>query len=998
MSDSPRRARVLAEGTRVGPFLLQAHLGSGGNARVFRATQDDGRVVALKLLHPGRATAEDLKRFEREFKSLERLDHPNVIQVYQAGETDGHAWLAMEYVDGCDLGALVDGWSAQEPDDRWARVERILRGLCAALEAVHASGIVHRDLKPTNVLVGGDGVPKLTDFGVVKGDDLFSTNLTVAGQLLGTVAFMSPEQITGDGLDTRSDLYALGAMLYVLLTGERPVVADSIASYLARHLASEPRPPRELRPDAPETLCRICLRLLRKDPAARFQSASQVADALSAPTEEPRLQLQGRDGVLALVREALDDLAHGIGGALGVVGPRGAGRSAVLEVVAEEAAARDLPVEPGSAVSGQRAVILADDLHLREGLHLGDLISQVQSNGSLLIWSAVAAQGSRQPSSPSLVPQLARLGGPVVPLEPLARPDTVALLRRAGLVGRLGPLVGRRLHEELGGRPGAVVDQLAALERQGWLRREGGRLVAGVPIDQLKRAQLPVPARLKTELEDRVAKQPGPAQRYLEVLAVLGGSGSADLMRHLASIGEALGMGLMKAGLVRIQEEGLEQLVVLGPPRLAQVIAGGLSPDARAELHGRIADALLARHARRPGAMAPVMARHLVAADRPEEAWPLLVRAARRAARRRDPATTLGLATRAREAGNAARGRLPEERERALARETLALRGEALLACRKPSEAREALSAALALGGDEDATALTAKSALGAALVALGEADAAAQLLTPLLVQLPQGHPSRSATLRALAEALRQLGLVGSSEERWREALALAQELGSKDGEAVAQVGLAGVLLQRAAIVEARELLERALGALRSTRSPALARCLRNLAELEALDGRYRPALTLADEAAELAQGLEDLETWSGALAVTADVLDLAGRARDAERLRSEVSTVRAAVPPSVVLPRVSLAATDRLTEALDLESQGAHFPALGQAEEAWRLLPEHGAGGLGHRVALALCRLDPDTHRLGRAATVARAIVEELPPELAASFRARSDVQDLLA
>ncbi len=231
MSKTPTRAGVPTAGTRVGPYLLEEQVGSGGNARVFRARDAEGRAVALKVLHPGRATAEDLKRFQREFASLQRLDHPNVIKVFEAGETSGHAWLAMEFVDGCDLGGLVEAWTASEPADRWVRVERILRGLCAALGVVHASGVVHRDLKPSNVLITGAGDPKLTDFGVVKGDDVFSTNLTVAGQLLGTVAFMSPELITGDPIDARSDLYALGALLYVLLTGRRPVVADSIAFF-----------------------------------------------------------------------------------------------------------------------------------------------------------------------------------------------------------------------------------------------------------------------------------------------------------------------------------------------------------------------------------------------------------------------------------------------------------------------------------------------------------------------------------------------------------------------------------------------------------------------------------------------------------------------------------------------------------------------------------------------------------------------------------------------
>jgi tetratricopeptide (TPR) repeat protein/predicted Ser/Thr protein kinase len=983
----------------VGPYELLEHVGSGGNARVFRAVGLDGQEVALKLLRPGRASAEDLKRFEREFKSLHRLDHANVIQVYAAGESDGHAWLAMEYVDGPDLGRLVASWNDREPQDRWTRVVRILRGLCSGLAAVHESGIVHRDLKPSNVLVGRDGVPKLTDFGVVKGDELFSTNLTIAGQLLGTVAFMSPEQITGEKLDARSDLYALGAMLYVLLTGQRPIVADSIASYLARHLASEPKRPQILRPDVPDQLERICLRLLRKNPAGRFSSAMAVLSALDGASPEPSIELVGQSGALARAQEILVGFGRDDIVAMGFVGPRGSGRTAMVEAVADLARGMGYPV--GLATDEwdgiEPRVVLADDLHLREGLHLGELIERVFHGPSLLVWSAVALPGSNQAESTSLLPQLDMLAGPVFALTPLDRTDTVVLLRQLGVSGRLGPLLGRRLQAELRGLPGVMVRQLECLEEQGWLGREKGRLVAAVAMEHFRSRPLPVPDVLRSELLERFRQVMPAGRRLLQVLAVVGGQANADLLRSLAPVTNHDLKTRALSRLIQIEEKGLERLVMLQHPRLARVLYEDLSPAERVAVHGQVADALMARHACRPGNMASVMADHLVRAQQPERAWPLLVRAARRAARRRDPVQALNLANRARQAGDLAKGRMPEGDRRQLERESLALRGEALLACRQPVLAREALTAALELGAQEDATALSARSALGAALVALGEAGPAALILGPLLGRLDLGHPARPAALRAMAEAQRMLGKFAQSEATWREGLALARELGSREPEGLCLLGLAGTALQSNQLTVARDALNRAMPLLRTVRSDGLPLCLRHLAELEALNGSYRIALTLAEEAAELAQAKEDLETWGGALAVTADILDLAGSDRDAERIRGEIRSVRAAVESGVKPPQVSLASQTCLDDALALEAQGAHFPALGRVEEAWERLPESGADGLAHRVALALCRLDPDTHRHGRASKVVRAIAEELPPHLAVSFRARPDVADLL-
>ena len=154
-------------GDTVGPYLLKELLGVGGMATVYRAVDDAGSVCAVKILHPGKAQTDEVKRFEREFLALRDLRHPSVVQVYEAGVAGEYPWIAMEYVDGADLGSLVDRWTANPPPNRFAQAERILRGLCEGLALIHSKGLIHRDLKPSNVMVTSSGEAKLTDFGVV---------------------------------------------------------------------------------------------------------------------------------------------------------------------------------------------------------------------------------------------------------------------------------------------------------------------------------------------------------------------------------------------------------------------------------------------------------------------------------------------------------------------------------------------------------------------------------------------------------------------------------------------------------------------------------------------------------------------------------------------------------------------------------------------------------------------------------------------------------------
>ncbi|NOY24451.1 MAG: serine/threonine protein kinase, partial [Oligoflexia bacterium] len=336
-------------GDAVDAYTLHEVLGVGGMATVYRAVDASGRSVALKILHPGKAGTDDARRFQREFLTLRELRDPNVVSVFEAGVQGDYPWIAMELVDGTDLGTLIERWEHDPPQDRFVRVEAMLRGLCAALVHVHKAGLIHRDIKPSNVLVTRDGRAMLTDFGVVKAPGQFTTQLTMAGRLVGTIAFMAPEQITGDAVDSRVDLYSLGAVLYVMLTGKRPIQSDTIAGYLARHLTHRPTPPSELNPAVPARLEEVCLNLLRKDPAQRYASASQVLSALDATPGLRRLPVHGREDELAQLMLRIDQVAAGAGGVVVIVAPVGAGKTTLLgELVARATAAgRDLVVADG---------------------------------------------------------------------------------------------------------------------------------------------------------------------------------------------------------------------------------------------------------------------------------------------------------------------------------------------------------------------------------------------------------------------------------------------------------------------------------------------------------------------------------------------------------------------------------------------------------------------------------------------------------------------------
>jgi serine/threonine protein kinase len=281
-------------GRRIGPYEVLGKVGRGGMGIVYKAWQRPlDRPVAIKMILAGHhASAPTVARFLREGRAVARLAHPNVVRVHDLGDHEGLPYLSMEFIDGESLEAnLGDG-----PMELRAAAA-LVATLAKAVAYAHNQGVVHRDLKPANILLTREGVPKITDFGLAKFLDPDAAGdspvvLTETDTILGTPSYMAPEQADGRSADisTATDVYALGAILYALLTGRPPFVGEAKIKVLERVRSAEPIPPSRLRPEVPSWLEAICLTCLEKSPSRRFSSAQALADDLERwlRNERPR--------------------------------------------------------------------------------------------------------------------------------------------------------------------------------------------------------------------------------------------------------------------------------------------------------------------------------------------------------------------------------------------------------------------------------------------------------------------------------------------------------------------------------------------------------------------------------------------------------------------------------------------------------------------------------------------------------------------------------------
>jgi len=269
--------RITAETVVDSRYEVIGHLGSGGMAEVYCAFDLQlGRRVALKLLHDRfQQDADFVERFKREASSAAGLQHQHVVSVYDRGDWDGTSYIAMEYVPGRTLKQLVREHGPLAPAQAVDLTVQILR----AARFAHRHGVIHRDLKPHNVIVDEEGRAKVTDFGIARAG---ASDMTQTGSIMGTAQYLSPEQAQGHAVTARSDLYAVGIILYELLTGDVPFEAESEVTIAVKQINEAPIAPSKLNPEVTPELEAVVLAALQKDPAARFADADEFITALQA--------------------------------------------------------------------------------------------------------------------------------------------------------------------------------------------------------------------------------------------------------------------------------------------------------------------------------------------------------------------------------------------------------------------------------------------------------------------------------------------------------------------------------------------------------------------------------------------------------------------------------------------------------------------------------------------------------------------------------------------
>jgi hypothetical protein len=276
------RPASLSAGSRFGGYRIERTLGHGGMGIVYLARQLElDRLVALKVIRPELAHDEYFRgRFRSESRTAASIEHPRVVTVFGAGERDGLLYVAMRYVDGDDLGRVIARGGALPPDSAAELVSQVADGL----DAVHAAGLVHRDVKPANVIVAEEEDGRsayLTDFGLAKAAAA-TEGLTATGEVIGSVDYMAPEQIEGRRIDARTDVYALGCVLFHAVTGRVPFPERETSAKMWAHL-NEPPPAASSRSEAvPKGLDRVIRRAMSKDPARRFPSAGDLGRAAVA--------------------------------------------------------------------------------------------------------------------------------------------------------------------------------------------------------------------------------------------------------------------------------------------------------------------------------------------------------------------------------------------------------------------------------------------------------------------------------------------------------------------------------------------------------------------------------------------------------------------------------------------------------------------------------------------------------------------------------------------
>jgi hypothetical protein len=412
--DDPRLRTVIAG------YRLEERIGRGGMGVVYRAEHINlRRRAAVKIIAPDLAESEGFRdRFTREARIAAALQHPNIVTVYDAGEVDGLLYLAMQYIEGSDLAAMLRSERLLRP----YRAVDVCGQVASALDAAHAMGLIHRDVKPANVLIEGR-TAFLTDFGLTKRIEGSHTQLTHAGDVVGTIHYVAPEQIEGGSVDARTDVYSLGCLVYHCLTGQVPYPRETDVAVIYAHLSEAPPRITALRPELPEGLDAVIAKALDKSPDRRFPSCGDLISAaravinaagplgdtssprrestaggdmgsavagmreVAAAARRPRVLLAGLDaGTRAVARIALGERVDVLE----------AQRDQVLERVREERP--DLVLLPWGGRAGELMSALGDDALTRDAKVL--LLVDDAAAGSREVAVAAADERLSTPFSP----------------------------------------------------------------------------------------------------------------------------------------------------------------------------------------------------------------------------------------------------------------------------------------------------------------------------------------------------------------------------------------------------------------------------------------------------------------------------------------------------------------------------------------------------------------------------------------------------------------------
>lgn len=853
---------------------MEGRLGRGGTASVFVVRDSrDGRLSALKLLRVHGADPESVAtRFRREFRALARLHHPNLLRVEEWGLHEGRPWFTMELVDGEDLRTAAARLATLPATQRWEQVRAIVVQAARALAYIHDRGLVHRDVSPGNLLLRPDGVVKLTDFGLVRDQD---AEVTTAREILGTLAYTSPEQLRGERVDGRADLYALGVVLYELLTGRKPFRAHTVQGWLNRHMQETPRPPRDVDPLVPEDLDRICVRLLAKLPTERFASAWHLLNALGDHDDErtgrswpPRVV--GRTGYKAWMRDTLEEVSAGRpGAARALIGPSGVGKSRLLTETAREARRLGLPIamarcrphdRPYGAfsdiVAGVAPETVPDLLRalytdgtatperwpvleaflsllrantpcvvLVDGLEHADaatreVVGFLVRNSLVLDSLPVAFVLSVEGRDPSALPSGLSEAVSAQVVQPIAPAEVEELVLAMVHDEAAAEALAHRLHAETGGNPAHIADMLRALVDEGLLvEQEDGIWSLGISACDVASSALPLPSSLRTALWERLEPLDPVSTDLARVLALHPGSLDLDTLVEASGLAEDEAMDalddLVAKGIVVERRRDDEDRVELGHARFRDVLLEGVAGEQLAHRHRALGEHLERRHRHRLEPVVEALAWHFEQAGVAPKAFAYLARSGRRHLARGVHDTAVQQLDRALAMEAVARPFLTLEEADRMAAAAHLDRAEARYHLGQWDDAVVDARAALALAEAlrDDAVLSRAHGALGAILRWRSDIEEAEPHLREAIE-----HGRAAGDPALLAQPTYHLGAIAwmnqqldIAEARWHHARELSRRAGESRAGGLTLVGLGILAFCRGDTDRAREQLEEAV-------------------------------------------------------------------------------------------------------------------------------------------------------------------------------------------